>query len=65
MSPYCTIANNPVLHTDPDGDILPAIIWGAAIAISAYQGYKIGKAQGATGWGLAGYALVGGAIGAL
>jgi hypothetical protein len=33
MSPYNSMANNPVLYNDPDGDILPAMIVGAAISV--------------------------------
>ncbi len=33
MSPYQSMANNPVSFTDPDGDILPAILLGAAVGV--------------------------------
>ncbi len=55
--------NNPLVYTDPDGEfiILAAVLIGAGFG--AWQGYKIGKAHGATGWGMAGYMLGGAAIG--
>jgi hypothetical protein len=61
-SGYVGMGNNAVNGTDPDGQFFQYII-GAALG--GYSGYKIGKAQGATGWALAGYALAGAGIGAI
>jgi RHS repeat-associated protein len=64
---YAYCLNNPLLYTDPNGEFvwfIPVAI-GALIGISA--GDQIGRANGATGWNLAGYilggAIVGGASG--
>ncbi len=62
---YAYCLNNPLVYIDQDGEsfLLIAILVGAAIG--GYQGYKIGKAQGATGWKMAGYIFGGAAIGGL
>ncbi len=55
--------NNPLVFTDPDGELawfVPVII-GAAIG--GFSGYKIGKAHGASGWNMAGYIFGGAVIG--
>ena len=60
--------NNPLRYSDPSGEFawIPVII-GAVIG--GYSGYKIGKANGATGWKMFGYiaggAIVGGVSGGL
>ncbi|WP_417281967.1 hypothetical protein [Belliella marina] len=61
------MGNNPVMMVDPDGEfVFLALAVGAAIG--GYSGYKIGKSNGASGWGMAGYiaggALIGGVSGA-
>ncbi|MCF8380818.1 MAG: RHS repeat-associated core domain-containing protein [Bacteroidales bacterium] len=55
FTPYQYCLNNPILHTDPDGRIVPviigAIILGKAIAGAAIDGgvqYGINRAQGMT-----------------
>lgn len=68
---YCW--NNPLLHTDPSGDIIPLIVVGIIVvsaAINVYQNWD--NITGATGkfsdikWGkLAGYTISGAASGAL
>jgi RHS repeat-associated protein len=57
---YCL--NNPLIFTDPDGELFWFAIAIGAI-IGGYSGYKIGKAHGATGWGMAGYIFGGAVIG--
>ncbi len=64
LSGYAYCANNPVMLTDPDGRIVPLIIFAVGVGISAAMGYQAGLAQGASGWGLVGYAVMGAAIGA-
>ena len=59
------MGNNPITYSDPEGDFLPALIWAVSIGISAYQGYSIAKANGATGMGQFAGALLGGVVGAL
>ncbi|TAE39867.1 MAG: hypothetical protein EAY79_05145 [Runella slithyformis] len=61
-SGYVGLGNNPVMGTDPDGQWVQYAI-GAVLG--GFSGYKIGKAQGATGWGLASYIFSGAAIGAI
>jgi RHS repeat-associated protein len=61
---YCL--NNPFSYTDPSGEfIITALIVGAIIGatVGAFYGYKIGKAEGATGWGMVGYIFGGAGIG--
>jgi RHS repeat-associated protein len=57
---YCW--NNPMKYTDPSGDLVQLVIGGV---IGGVSGYMIGKAKGATGWGMAGYIFGGVAIGAI
>ncbi|MCK4679304.1 MAG: hypothetical protein KAT48_14315 [Bacteroidales bacterium] len=58
---YCL--NNPLIYTDPSGEIVwfVPIIVGAAIG--GYSGWKIGEAAGAKGWAMVGYIAGGAAIG--
>jgi hypothetical protein len=54
---------NPVVYVDKDGNLvwfIPVII-GAAIG--TWQGYNIGRAKSAKGWGMFGYMFGGGVIG--
>ena len=62
---YSYVWNNPLKYTDPDGELiwLAPVLIGAAIG--GYSGYRIGKAKGATGWGMAGYIFGGAAIGGI
>jgi len=57
---YCL--NNPLKYTDPSGNFfwIPVVV---AVAVGGYVGYEIGKANGAEGWDMAGYILMGAAIG--
>jgi len=57
-SGYVGMGNNAVNGTDPDGQWFQYAI-GAVLG--GFSGYKIGQAQGAKGWGLAGY-VFGGAV---
>lgn len=57
---YSYVWNNPLKYTDSDGEIVQLII-GAIIG--GYSGYKIGKAKGATGWGMFWHIAGGAAIG--
>jgi len=59
---YCL--NNPLIYTDPSGEIvwMPIII-GAAFG--GFSGWMIGDAAGATGWDMAGYIAGGALIGGL
>ncbi len=57
---YSYALNNPLIYTDPDGEFIQYIIVAIFRGIS---GYKIGKANGAEGWGLFWYTLGGAAVG--
>jgi RHS repeat-associated protein len=65
---YSYAMNNPLVYTDPNGEIvwIPIVI-GAIIG--GASGYMIGHSKGATGWDMAGYSgeamLKGAGIGAL
>lgn len=61
-SPYLAMGNMPVMGVDPDGEFfwLPVIL-GAVLG--GYQGYQIGSANNASGWGMFAYILGGAAIG--
>ncbi|MFW6219190.1 MAG: RHS repeat domain-containing protein, partial [Bacteroidota bacterium] len=62
---YSYALNNPLIYTDPSGEIawfVPVII-GAAIG--GFSGYMIGDAAGAEGWDMAGYIAGGALIGGL
>ena len=54
--------NNPLRYTDPDGEWVELVIGGV---IGGVEGYELGQAMGAHGWGLVGYTLGGAAIGAI
>lgn len=59
---YSYAYNNPLVYNDPDSEWLNFVI-GAALG--GFSGWRIGKAQGATGWGMAAYIFGGAAIGTL
>jgi len=62
---YSYAFNNPLIYSDPSGEIVwfaPVII-GAAIG--GFSGYMIGDAAGAKGWDMAGYIAGGALIGGL
>jgi hypothetical protein len=59
---YAYARNNPFVYTDPNGEWVQLAI-GAVIG--GFSGWRIGKAQGAKGWDMAGYILGGAGIGAL
>jgi RHS repeat-associated protein len=63
-SPYLAMGNMPMMGVDPDGEFfwLPVIL-GAIMG--GVQGYQIGEANGATGWGMFGYIFGGAAIGGI
>ncbi|MBR4793875.1 MAG: hypothetical protein IK038_09465 [Bacteroidaceae bacterium] len=67
---YAYCLNNPLKYTDPSGEfvITTGIVIAAAAIIGAgigtYQGYKVGKSQGLTGWEMVGKMALGGVIGA-
>jgi RHS repeat-associated protein len=64
-SPYSAMMNNPVMFTDPDGE-LPILIPMAIGAIAGgITGHKLGKANGATGWKMFGYIAGGSVVGGL
>jgi RHS repeat-associated protein len=62
---YSYARNNPLMYTDPSGEIpwfIPVVIGAVWCAI---QGGIIAQQNGATGWNAAGYILGGAAIGAI
>lgn len=72
---YGYVLNNPLIYADPSGEFIFTLLavvtgqwWALPIAIGAdlgaYNGLKLGQAQGATGLKLFGYVLGGAAIGA-
>ena len=64
MSTYCGMGNSPLVHTDPNGDIIPAILVGAAIGVISNGVSNSVNGQGFfDGW--AGAALWGGIGGAV
>ncbi|MCK9562083.1 MAG: FG-GAP-like repeat-containing protein, partial [Bacteroidales bacterium] len=65
LNRYSYCLNNPLIYTDPSGDLVwfvPVII-GAAIG--GASGYMIGQANGASGWNMVGYIAGGALIGGL
>lgn len=54
---------NPLIYTDPDGELFWLIPVAIGATIGGYTGHNIGKAKGATGWKMAGYIFGGAAIG--
>ena len=60
---YCL--NNPLRYVDKNGELFWLIPIAVGALIGAYSGYKIGKANAATGWNMIGYIAGGAAIGGL
>lgn len=69
LNRYLYCLNNPLRHSDPNGEFVltTALIIGAAIGVGVglWQGYEIGRNHGAEGWTMAGYMIGGGLIGGL
>jgi len=72
LNSYSYVNNNPIKYTDPDGEIIPLIIAGAAavwavteVALSAYDIYNAGKtvANPNASWTDKGISVVGAGIG--
>ena len=53
------------MYVDQDGELFWLIPVAIGAIIGGYSGYKIGKANGATGWNMLGYIAGGAAIGGL
>ena len=58
---YCF--NNPLVYTDPSGEIAFPLFIGMAVGM--HMGSKIAEEKGATGYAFAGYVIAGAAIGGL
>ncbi len=61
---YGYARNNPLVYTDKDGNFFWLIPVAIGAVMGGYSGYKIGEANGATGWNMFGYIAGGAAIGA-
>jgi len=60
---YSYARNCPLMYTDPSGEFAWIIPIAYAVIMGAYQGYRIGQANGATGWDAVAYTAAGGFIG--
>jgi RHS repeat-associated protein len=69
MSPYCGMNNNPITYADPEGDIAPLVVIGAAViggGINVWRNWDKVKSEG---WGAGlkafGIGAVAGTVGVL
>jgi len=64
---YSYAGNNPLVYTDPDGELFWLIPVAIGAIMGGYSGYKIAEAKGVTGgnmfWYIAGGAVIGGLAG--